>query len=195
MQTHISPRRDFQGLEQRRKQAGRLFAASKLHLAEIARALKASRQSVSRWYAEWRSGGTAALRGAGRAGRKANLDAVQMRQIDKALRQGAQAHGFGTDLWTLPRVAVVIERIAGVRYHSGHVWKILGSMDWTLQRPAKQARQRDEKKVQLWLNEKWPALKKTLGAGKPGSSSKTRAVSQSVPPSAVRGRRKVKRQS
>jgi len=42
------------------------------------------------------------------------------------LRQGAQAHGFGTDLWTLPRVAAVIERTAGVHYHSSHVWKILG---------------------------------------------------------------------
>jgi transposase len=182
-------------LEQRRKQAGRLFAAGKMRLSEIARELNASRQSVSRWHAEWRSGGTAALRGAGRAGRKANLDTGQIRQIDKALRQGAQAHGFGTDLWTLPRVAVVIERIAGVHYHPGHVWKILGSMDWTLQRPAKQARQRDEKKVRLWLKEKWPAVKKTLAAGKPGSSSKTRAVSRSVPPSAVRGRRKVKLQS
>lgn len=47
MQTHVSPRRDFQGLEQRRKQAGRLFAAGKMLLAEIARELKASRQSVS----------------------------------------------------------------------------------------------------------------------------------------------------
>jgi transposase len=195
MQTHISPRRDFQGMEQRRKQAGRLFAAGKMLLAEIARELKTSRQSVSRWYAEWRRGGTAALRGAGRAGRKPKLDAVKLRQIDKALRQGAQSHGFGTNLWTLPRVAMVIERIAGVHYHPGHVWKILGSMDWTLQRPSKQARQRDEQKVQLWLNEKWPTLKKTLAAGKPGSSSKTKVASRSDPPSAAPGRRKAKRPS
>jgi transposase len=195
MQTHISPRRDFQGLEQRRKQAGRLFAAGKMLLAEIARELKASRQSVSRWYVEWRSGGAAALRGAGRAGRKPKLDTGQLRQIDRALRQGAQAHGFGTDLWTLPRVAIVIERITGVRYHPGHVWKILGSMDWSLQRPAKQARQRDEEKVRLWLNERWPSVKKTLAAGKHGSSSKTRVASRNVPPSAVPGRQKGKRPS
>ena len=195
MQTHISPRRDFQGLEQRRKQAGRLFAAGKMILAEIARELKASRQSVSRWYAEWRRGGAAALRGAGRAGRKPKLDRGQLRQVEKVLRQGAQAHGFGTDLWTLPRVAAVIERVTGVRYHSGHVWKILGSMDWSLQRPAKQARQRDEEKVRLWLNERWPAVKKTLAAATPGSSSKTRAGSRNVPPSAVPGRPKGKRPS
>ena len=105
MPTHLSPRRDFQGLEQRRKQAGRLFAAGKMILAEIARELRTSRQSVSRWYAEWRRGGSSALRGAGRAGRKPKLNPVQLRQVEKALRRGARSHGFGTDLWTLPRVA------------------------------------------------------------------------------------------
>ena len=193
MRTPISPRRDFQGLEQRRKQAGRLFAAGKMPLAEIARELKASRQSVSRWYAEWRRGGSSALRGAGRAGRKPKLDRGQLREVEKALRQGARSHGFGTDLWTLPRVAAVMEGVTGVRYHPGHVWKILGAIDWTLQRPAKQARERDPEKVQFWLQERWPTVKKTLAAGKPGSSSKTRAVSHNGPRSVAPGRPKAKR--
>lgn len=195
MRTRFSPRRDFQGLEQRRKQAGRLFAAGKMILAEIARELRASRQSVSRWYAEWRRGGSTALRGAGRAGRKPKLDGKQLKKVDEAVRQGARSHGFGTDLWTLPRVAMVVERVTGVRYHPGHVWKILGAMDWTLQRPAKRARERDQEKVQLWLKTRWPAVKKTLGAGKPGSSSKMKAESRNAHPSAARGRRRAKPQS
>lgn len=195
MNTHVAPRRDFQGLEQRRKQAGRLFTAGRMILSEISRHLKVSRQSVSRWYAEWKQGGVVALKGAGRAGRMPKFNKQDLKKVDKALRQGARAHGFGTDLWTLPRVAVVMERLTGVRYHPGHVWKILGAMDWTLQRPAKRARQRDEEKVQLWLNQRWPALKKTLAAGKPGSSSKTRAVSRNVHPSAGPGRQKGKRPS
>ena len=161
-------------------------------LAEIARELKASRQSVSRWYADWKRRGPSAMKGAGRAGRKPKLNEGQLRQIDKALREGARAHGFGTDLWTLPRVAAVMERLTGVSYHPGHVWKILGAMDWTLQRPAKRARQRDEEKVKLWLNQRWPAVKKTLVAGKPGSSSKTRVASRNVPRFAAPGRRKGK---
>ena len=115
-------RRDFRGLELRRKQAARLFAAGKIILSSIARELKVSRQSVTRWYKEWKRGGVSALRGAGRAGRKPKLDPRRLQQVDKALRQGARAHGFDTDLWTLPRVARVIERLTGVRYHPGHVW-------------------------------------------------------------------------
>jgi transposase len=48
--------------------------------------------------------------------------------VDQALRKGARAHGFQTDLWTLPRCAAVIERLTGVDYHPGHVWKILKAM-------------------------------------------------------------------
>src|SRR5256884_931762 len=147
MHTPFSPRRDFGGMEQRRNRAGRLFAAGKLILAAIARELRVSRQSVSRWYRDWRRGGAGALRGAGRAGRKPKLNAKQLPQIAKELRRGARAHGFTTDLWTLLRVATVIERLTGVHYHPGHVWKILGAIDWSLQRPAKQARERDPEKV------------------------------------------------
>jgi len=195
MPARVRPRRDFQRLEHRRKQAGRLFAAGKMILAAVARQLKVSRQSVSRWYAEWKSGGARALNGAGRAGRKPRLDPRQLRNVERALRQGARANGFDTDLWTLPRVAVVIERVTDVHYHPGHVWKILGAMDWTLQRPAKQARERDSKKVEIWKNERWPAVIKTLGARRLGSSSKTKAVSPSVPPSAGPGLRGAKRRS
>lgn len=195
MPVQVRPHRDFQQLKHRRKQAGRLFAAGKMILADIARQLKVSRQSVSRWYTEWKRGGLRALNGAGRAGRKSKLEPRQLQKVEKALRRGARANGFNTDLWTLPRVALVIERVTGVHYHPGHVWKILGAMDWTLQRPAKQARERDPQKVELWLKERWPAVKKTLGAREPGSSSRMKAASRSVPPSAEPGPRKAKRRS
>jgi len=158
MPTPGAPRRDFHALEQRRRRAGRLFAAGKLILAAIARELKVSRQSVSRWYEAWKRRGIDSLRGAGRAGRRPRLEHSQLGLVERALRQGARAHGFGTDLWTLPRVAAVIERLAGVHYHPGHVWKILGAMNWTLQRPAKQAEERHEQARRQWVAERWPAV-------------------------------------
>src|SRR5436309_5013300 len=159
MKTLVRPRRDFQALQQRRLQAAKLFRAGET-LAFVARALHASRQSASRWYQAWKRGGLAALRAAGRAGRKPKLHRRQLEQVERLLCQGARAHGFGTDLWTLPRVAAVIERHTGVRYHPGHVWKILGAMNWSLQRPARQARERNEDAVRQWVRERWPAVKK-----------------------------------
>lgn len=182
-------------MQQRRKRAARLFTAGGLILAAIARQLRVSRQSVSRWYQQWKQGGGEALRGAGRAGRKPKMEPRHLRLLEGALRKGARAHGFGTELWTLPRVAVVIERLTGVRYHPGHVWRILGSMDWTLQRPARQARERHPEAVKHWVRKRWPQVKKTLVAGKPGFSSKTRVASRNVPRSDGLGHREDKRLS
>jgi len=195
MQKPTPPRRDFRQLEQRRQRAARLFADGKLSLAEIARELQVSRQSVSRWHAGWKKGGNGALRAAGRAGRKPRLHRQQRKQVERALRQGARAHDFPTDLWTLPRVAIVIERLTGVHYHPGHVWKILRALDWSLQRPAKQARERNPEKVRRWLTQTWPEIKKKLAAARPGYSSRTRAASHNVPPSAGPGLPKAKPRS
>jgi len=140
-----------------------------------------------RWYDGWRDGGRQALRAAGRAGRKPRLTPKQWAQVEGALRHGPGAHGFRTALWTLARVALVIQRVTGVQYHPGHVWRLLGALDWTLQRPAKRAKERNEAAVQHWVTTRWPAVKKTLGAAGPGSSSRTRAASRSGRRSAGRG--------
>ena len=195
MKKGFRARRDFKGLEARRKRAAGLFAAGRLRQAEIARRLGASRTSVSRWYAAWRKGGKPALRGAGRAGRRARLERNDLQLLDQTLRAGAQAWGFSTDLWTLPRVARVIKEITGVEYHPGHVWRILRSLNWTRQRPVRRAKERDEKAIQRWVAEDWPRVKKTLAGSGPGSSSKTRAESPIVPRSGRPGRRRVARPS
>jgi transposase len=167
MKSFIRPRRDFHALESRRKQAGRWFALGKIQ-AFVARQLQVSRQSVSRWYQQWRRAGVAGLRAAGRAGRKPRLSSPQRQHLDAQLRRGARAHGFRTDLWTLPRVARVIEQQTGVSYHPGHVWRILRAMDWTLQRPARRARERHEAAIRQWVAQRWPAVKKTRGGATPG---------------------------
>ena len=153
----VGARRDFQGLAQRRRRAARLFGVGE-RLAAVARRLQVSRQSVSRWFRQWKRGGAKALRGAGRAGRAPRLHAAQLRQVERALREGARTNGFNTDLWTLPRVAQVIERVTGVRYHAGHVWRVLRAMGWTLQRPARRARERNEEAIRQWVADRWPAV-------------------------------------
>jgi transposase len=176
-----SPRRDFEGMERRRKRAARMFERG-VAQADVARELGVSRQSVSRWYAEWQAGGTKALKGAGRAGRMPRLSAAQLRQVERALRRGPRAHGFGTDLWTLDRVAAVIEAETGVAYHPGHVWKLLrDKLGWTRQRPARRAVERDDDAVARWVASDWPRIKRGLADAGPGSSSKTNRGSRSSP--------------
>lgn len=123
------------------------------------------------------------------------LNARQLQKVEAALKKGAFFHGFTADLWTLTRVATVIEQLTGVRYHPGHVWRVLGSMKWSSQKPSQQAKERNAEQVEYWKTVRWPEIKKTLRSSGPGSSSKTSPGSASSPPSGGPGRRGAKRRS
>jgi transposase len=151
-------RRDFKGMERLRLRAARMFEHGASQ-AEVAHRLDTSRQNAHRWYRKWQQGGRDALRAAGRAGRKPKLDARQRRKLERALLQGAQAHGYDSDLWTLQRIAVVIERLTGVRHHPSHVWRILRAMGWSVQRPARRASERDEEAIARWVAHDWPKIR------------------------------------
>src|ERR671923_2929764 len=103
-------RRDLKAMEERRMRAVDLFRRGVIP-AEIARQLGVTHQVVSEWRKAWRQGGRAALRSAGRVGRPPKLSTAQLTKVEKALAKGAEANGYVTDLWTLPRVAEVIERL------------------------------------------------------------------------------------
>jgi transposase len=148
--------RDRQAFEGVRMQAGELFAAGHTQ-AQVARTLGVARQNVSRWHALWQAGGPEALRSAGPTGPGPRLSDAQLAAIDQTLRQGARAHGFDTDHWTLVRVGSVIEQVTGVAYHPGHVWKLLRHrLHYRLQRPARRAIERDERAIARWVAEDWP---------------------------------------
>lgn len=187
-------RRDFAALEARRLQAARLFARGASQ-GDVAKALEVSRVSAHHWYHAWKDQGRGGLKGAGRAGRKPQLTGADLGPVERALRTGPRAQGFPTELWTLPRVALLIERLTGVRHHPGHVWRILRRLGWSLQRPARRARERDEAAIAQWKTRRWAQLKKTPVASVRGSSSKTKAASPSSPSSAARGRRAAPRRS
>jgi transposase len=147
--------RDRQAFEGVRMQAGQLFAAGGSQ-AEVARTLGVARQNVSRWHARWQAGGLPALASRGPTGPTPRLSDQQLHDLDTKLRQGARAHGFDTDHWTLGRITTVIERTTRVRYHPGHTWKLLRRMGWRLQRPARRAVERDEQAIARWVAEDWP---------------------------------------
>src|SRR6266516_98578 len=163
--TSRGSRRDFAALEARRYEAARLFARGQSQAA-VARTLGATRAAAHRWFHTWQDKGRTALKRAGRAGRKPRLEAPQLARVEAALLKGPAAHGFATELWTLPRVATLIERLTHVRYHPGHVWYILRRLGWSLQRPTRQARERDEAAIARWKRERWPQVKKRATAAR-----------------------------
>jgi transposase len=164
-------KRDFDALEARRWRAVRLFQRGERQ-AEVARLLGVHRQTVYRWAKCWESEGRTALKKAGRAGRKPRLSVVQLRGLERGLKRGPEVLGYETSLWTTPRVADLIERECGIRFHPGHVWKLLRQLGWSCQRPVGRALERDEAAIRGWKKRRWPELKKKpKKKGEPSSSS------------------------
>ncbi len=143
----------------KRVRAGRLMLAGKTP-AEAAKAVGVARQTAYTWKARLDEGGIDALRGMA-TGRPAQLDAQQLEGLRVALLRGALAQGFGTELWTLKRVRELIRRLYGVAFSEVHVWRLLGAMGFSSQKPERRAIERNEQAVVAWKRKTWPALKKS----------------------------------
>lgn len=150
---------DYATEQARRIEAGRLFAQG-LSQAQVVRRLGVSRQSASRWFRLWKANGIAGLQGVGCTGRKRRLSDANLCRLEALLIEGPEAHGYETNLWTLERIARVVKKQFGVSYHPGHVWKLLGRLGWSCQRPERRARERDEATIRRWLKYRWPRIKK-----------------------------------
>jgi transposase len=166
-------RREFAALGKRRFEAIRWLEKG-LSQAETARRVKVVRQSVGRWARQYRQEGRAALKRAGRAGRPPLLSEQDRQRLAQLLLQGPEALGYETPLWTCPRVAHLIEQEFSIRYHEGHVWKVLVGLGWSPQRPTGRARERDEDRIRNWKQKTWPAIKKKPAGKAARSSSSTK---------------------
>jgi transposase len=124
-----------------------------------------------RWRDAVRRRGERGFRVGASPGRPPKLTKRQRQQLVRRLLQGALAHGYRTDLWTTARVAEVIERHFGIRYHPDHVGRLLHALHWTPQKPERRALQRDEAAIARWKRAEWPRVKKTPRGWAPTSSS------------------------
>ena len=147
----------------RRVRAGRLLLAGKTP-AQAAHAVGVARQTVYTWKAVLDEGGIDALRAMPSRGRPARLDEQQLQALGRMLLDKPTQHGFGTELWTLKRVGVLIERQYGVKFGQTQIWRILGGLGFSVQKPERRAIERVEDAVQTWKRKTWPGLKKKPAA-------------------------------
>lgn len=146
-------------LEKRRCRAVDLLKQG-LNLPAVAARVGSSVSSVFRWQQAFRSQGRGALKSQPVPGRPPKLGTRQKRRLTEVLVAGALASGYSTDLWTQKRVAKVIQERFGIDYHPNHMWRLLQTLGWSVQKPMKRARERDEKAIAHWKRYRWPHIKK-----------------------------------
>src|SRR5262245_7963023 len=126
-------------LERRRRRAVELLDEGESP-STIARILGVHETSVHRWRRLARNG--PGLDAKPHPGTQPRLSPQQWAELEHQLLRGAQHHGWNNNLWTAARVATLIERHFGVRYHPEHVRTVLKTrLRWSSQQPQLRAKE------------------------------------------------------
>jgi len=120
---HTSTRRDFARLELRRREGMKLLLEGHSQ-SEVARRLKVSEVSVSRWKRALACRGGDAWR-RGRLGKPPKLMAHHLDIIRILLSSGARVYGFSEDHWTYRRLATALKTLTGVEVHPDHLCRVV----------------------------------------------------------------------
>lgn len=145
--------------EKRRLKAAKLFKKG-VTQAEVARKLRVSTAAVAYWHTAYEEGGVAALRSKGHTGFSSRLTPEKRLLFKKAILKGPLAHGYETNLWTLPRLSAVMKKVAKVKFSDVWTWNIVRSLGFTPQKPQMKAVQRNEAAIAGWCVKTLPGLKK-----------------------------------
>jgi transposase len=151
--------RKISGREAIRRQGYRLLRRG-VPKSRISSILSVERVTVWRWEKRMEQEGPHSWSDRKIPGGPRKLKAKQRKRLRELLLEGAVAHGYATDLWTLKRVAEVIEKEFGAGYTESGVWHVLRDLGMSAQVPVPRALERDEEYIRHWKEVKWPKIQK-----------------------------------
>lgn len=105
-------------------------------LDEIAYHVNASRNTVHGWLRNFTSRGLQAKDSIKQTGRPVSLSLAKRKKLIKDLERGPPHNASG--LWTTKEVMHLLEKRYQQKYVKQHVWRLLVSLGFSLQRPRKQ---------------------------------------------------------
>jgi len=142
-------------LEARRLQAGRLFDKEKTAYF-VQKKFNVSSTTAKEWKKRWKEGTLKAKK----QGRVSKLTAIQKTRLTESILKGPEAAGYKTELWTLERITATIRKMEKVSYRPRSVWHLMRELGFSCQKPARRAKERDEKAITEWKQTTWPRLLK-----------------------------------
>ena len=128
---------------------------------EIAELFAVSRQALSKWLKAYRTHGFKSLKTKRQGRRKGGtLKPWQAAQIVKALKdRHPDQLKLPFYLWTREAVSQLIERRFGIKLSVWTVGRYLRRWGFTPQKPLRRAYEQNDKEVQHWVQEKYPAIR------------------------------------
>ena len=168
----LSQREQIRKLEREFAEAGRhrwadrckaiLLLADKYGMDETSLIVERPYSTVQQWSQAFRQEGIKSLKpNTSSRGRKKKLNSHERLLLAKAVERGPREAGFQGCVWTSKMVASYIKNRWGVKYHPGHVRKLLRELGFSVQFPREKLALADKDAQEKWLNETYPDIKKT----------------------------------
>jgi len=150
--------------EQRRLAAAEELLEGEKTQVQIAEDHGVTQGAVSQWQSTLEEEGIEGLKSTnneGNQGPDSELDDQDREQLVELLEEGAQTHGWETDLWTSKRVAALIADEFDIEYTPRHCSRILRELGYRPVKPREGAAEKDPQEKERWLNEEADQLKKS----------------------------------
>ena len=155
----ISYQQRVRDLEKRRLSAGRMFSKGRTQ-AEVARHFKVSRAAACQWYGAWQGDAEKGLKSTGSSGATPKLTSRQKHILKREILRGPAKAGYPTDFWTLERIRTLAKKKLHAILGTTSVWRTVVALGFSVQKPERRARERNEKAISDWKLKTFPSLKK-----------------------------------
>ncbi len=131
----------------------------------VIKVLGFDRTCIYRWIAAYREGGIEALKAKKLEGRPRKLSGKQLQQLYSLIVKNTpvQFH-FAFALWTSGLIRELIRKKFGVSLSEVSVWRLLKKLGLSPQKPLFRAYQQDPSKVDAYLKEEYPKIKRRAKA-------------------------------
>lgn len=131
----------------------------------VIKALGFSRRCIYNWLAAYREGGLEALRAKKLEGRPTKLSGKQIQQLYSFIvNKTPLQFSFAFALWTCALIRELIRKKFGVKLSEVSVSRLLKKLGLSPQRPLFRAYQQDPAKVEAYLKDEYPKIKKRAKA-------------------------------
>ena len=140
--------------------AGKMFSSGKHSQAEIAETLSVSPAAVCVWHRAWSKSKEKGLYSKGHPGFESAMTQKKRTKLKKLILAGPMKAGYPTDFWTVDRICDVAKKKLRLKLGRTRVWHTILTLGFSVQKPVRRARERNESAIAEWKLKTFPKLKK-----------------------------------
>src|SRR6266581_4000417 len=152
---------DHKALEHLRTMAVRRVVEDGEAPSAVMESMGFCRTSIYRWLRRYEDAGLEALVEKIAQGPEPKLSDKQRQQVKRwIVGKDPRQYGFDYGLWTRRIVQSLIERKFGLGLGLTAVGRLLAALEITPQKPLRRANERDPKRIEQWLDQEYPKLRR-----------------------------------